>query len=373
MIDEAVELRLPLVSLERGIVMSVPNRVTAAQAWEQGEIARSEVHALKKDVDPRLTKLEKLVKGKKMELRLAARIVGLTEDEVREALHIPAEEKLTDKVFLTALVEHIQSVNRFRETHGAGIRRAHEGLKELRTRVSEIEETLSNTQAANVASNVNQGMSLYGALLTAGLSHGDIRIMMQFREEQQEMTDGEFVIRFIQRIALTEACVEEHTQQIENLTQEVAQVNTRIDNIDDDSHIPWWGWLAAAVVGVLVFLFIWRNPYAFHGVLRDAAGHPHGTVDGGWHSTGLGIALGLITAGFTLFACATTRRRQTTTTSSSTTSNTSSNRSATRRRFARFHRRNAKGQVQASATSTQGTNDSNGVDQTTVLPVVPAS
>lgn len=281
----------------------------------------------------RIAKLEQLVNAG-MNETFAAKIVGMTDDEVRDALRIPANTELNDEVLVSALTKRVAK-NR------SGAEKANERASKLERRVSAIEEYLGsdNAEAALKAGQAGGRKSFIQALRDRKVSDDDIRkVLVIVDNGELELSDADLFGELYTAHTSLRACVEEHETRLTNVEEVV-------EDLETGGHTPWWGWLLGLVVGLIVWWLVWLMPYGVNGSVRDENDQVVGSFSGGWHSGWFGLAIGLVVMG--IIALLTTRsatlqRRRSTTESSSVSSHSSSDSSSTtvRQRIANVRPRN---------------------------------
>jgi len=267
----------------------------------------------------RMNQLEELVKSG-MERSFAAKIVGLTDEEVREALDVPKAAKLTDEVVVTALVSTAAKAKR-------GAENANERASKLERRLSEMEKFLGNENFAEALLAGREGgrKSFIAVLRDNHVSDDDIRRVLIMLDDGKELnlSDEQLFYELYSSHVALRACVEQHDTRLTRVEQTVEQ-------IDGSSHIPLWGVLVALVLGLGVWFFVWLAPYGVHGTVVGSDGQATGSFNGGWSSGWLGFGLGILTAGVVLLLSARTGSRRTSRTEEhSSSSSSSSSASAT--------------------------------------------
>lgn len=265
----------------------------------------------------RMNQLEELVKSG-MERSFAAKIVGLTDEEVREALDVPKAAKLTDEVVVTALVSTAAKAKR-------GAENANERASKLERRLSEMEKFLGNENFTEALSAGREGgrKSFIAVLRNNHVSDDDIRRVLVILDDGEELnlSDEQLFYELYSSHVALRACVEQHDTRL-------TRVEETVENLDGSSHYPLWGVLAAPVAGIVVWLVVWLNPYGVHGTVTGSNGQATGTFDGGWQSGWLGFGLGILTAGVVLLLSARTTGSRRTLRTEEHSSSSSSNSSA---------------------------------------------
>lgn len=280
----------------------------------------------------RVTKLEQLVKAGMSE-RFAAKIVGLSEDEVRDALRIPSSDELTNEVFVTALTKRVAKNRSGAETANERASKLERRADDTETRVAAIEEFLGRDNAAAALEGGKDGgrKSFIQALRDRRVSDDDIRRTLVIVDDGElELSDADMFGELYTAYVSLRACVEEHETRLTHVEQVV-------EDIDTSTYVPLLGWLMALAVGIVVWFIFWLNPYGATGPLMDGNGKIIGSSSMGWHAGKLGLGMGIMAFGIVLLIARSSRRRHTRSSSTSSRSSRSGSTSTSfRQRIVNF-------------------------------------